>query len=69
MSDDSGKPVPLSLMERCIGAAVVVIVWATVICAALSMGRCTFDLVVGDKQWSGRPTREGGGFFVERGRP
>ena len=39
----------VSLFDRLMGMAVVVLAWALVICIVLSMGRCTYDVVVGNK--------------------
>lgn len=38
-----------SLFDSAMGTALVCLVWAVVVCLVLSMSRCTYDVVVGNK--------------------
>jgi hypothetical protein len=62
MSDEQ-VPFVSGPWERAFALAAVFLVWAVVICAVLSMSRCTYDLVAGNKVVSDTPLGDGGNLF------
>lgn len=62
MSNES-QPFVSGPWERAFALAAVFFVWAVVICVVLSMSRCTYDFVVGNKVIDTTPMRDGGSLF------
>ena len=62
MSEES-QPFVSGPWERTFALAGLFFVWAVVICVVLSMSRCTYDYVAGNKVIDTTPMRDGGVLF------
>jgi hypothetical protein len=60
---DEPQPFVIGPWERAFALAAVFLVWAVVICVVLSLSRCTYDYVAGNKVIDTAPTRDGGSLF------